>query len=468
MRVSQVLCRWIKAHVGLLITEKNIDSVALACQSLANELAMSVADLEQVVLSSSPDLVRLQAPAELTQASLLDLFIDRITTHEAYFLRHEENMRLVARSFAHDCINKRGCFRVLSLPCAAGEEPYSLAMCLHEQGINIDQVQIVAADISRVAIDKAKQGEYSPYALRKLTDANIARYFDCLSKTCYRVKSHLKKNIQYLTLNILKPSQLSGQFDFIFCQNVLIYFDNPERKRALNNLLNLLQDDGHILVESAEASYVQSCMTDLNIGVKYHQQMMTFCHKKSADTASPPSGINRDSQNTLIRPPTPTSRELNKAIAKPVKPNIIKPVNSTTPNIRKPAANQANDKDRRLTSEQSTLLQQAQLAYKKKSFNQAMALYVQSAEQVPESRCLAMLGQAKIFADQDQQVEALEMAEASLAIHHKTKKLTPSQEADNHAIIGLILKQRGLHQLADKHLSRLKELQPNHVLVKLI
>ncbi len=267
MRVSQALCRWIKAHVGLLITEKNIDSVALACQSLANELAMSVADLEQVVLSSSPDLVRLQAPAELTQASLLDLFIDRITTHEAYFLRHEENMRLVARSFAHDCINKRGCFRVLSLPCAAGEEPYSIAISLVEALGKFDtNIEIIASDIDSNVLETAALGVYHESRIQTLSTSMKKRFFHRGTGSnagFVRVVPELRKMVKFKQINLLDskwPVELP--VNVIFCRNVMIYFNREMQEALLTRMVSLLPKDGlYIAGHSENFSYFSHVVT---------------------------------------------------------------------------------------------------------------------------------------------------------------------------------------------------------------
>jgi len=144
---------------------------------------------------------------------------------------------------------------VLSIPCCTGEEPYSIFMFLRHAGLLADQIRIVAVDISRRLIEKAQRGEYHNLSFREqqpLCDVLRCRFFERASP--HRVTAEVREAVTFRVDNLVSPTFLSdsGQFDVIFCRNVLIYFDGQARAAAMKTLDRLLAPRGLLFGGHAE------------------------------------------------------------------------------------------------------------------------------------------------------------------------------------------------------------------------
>jgi chemotaxis protein methyltransferase WspC len=145
--------------------------------------------------------------------------------------------------------------QVLSVPCSTGEEPYSIYMFLRHFGLEPSQFRIVAVDISQRFIDRAIRGAYSNLSFREtapLCDVLRLRYFE--PEAPGTVIPEVRNAIQFRRDNLISPTFLAdcGPFDLIFCRNVLIYFDQPSRRIALQALRSLLSPNGHLFAGHAE------------------------------------------------------------------------------------------------------------------------------------------------------------------------------------------------------------------------
>lgn len=451
MRLSQRLSQWIKKNTGLTIFDKNQrDNICIVLQTLAKEQNMSASHLEQIIVSNN--LLERVLINQANDNPASQIFVDRITTHEAYFLRHAEAMHIIASVIAPQCIRQAGHFRALSLPCAGGEEPYSLMMLMSEYGIDLANVSIVGCDISGESIDKARAAKYFNYTLRKVDAAFLQRHFDAHADGGYQVKPALRAPVHFLPLNILAPLQLTGKFDFIFCQNLLIYFDDPTRIKAIKNLIRFLNADGHLLVDAAEASFLQNSVPRLAIHMQEISGLRTFVFNGKKETAVKPKKI-------------PQSRPLDE-LPPGQKTEPLKPKSSRSERAPKLHVN-AKVKPQKKPAENS-LLSEADEAYEGKALTMALALYIDAEKKQPQQSARALLGQAKVYADREQDMEALEAAEASLARDAGKTQLEPKETAEVHAIIGIILKKRDLYALAEEHLLLVKKLAPEHTAVSLI
>lgn len=130
-----------------------------------------------------------------------------------------------------------------------------MAITLVEEGIEPDRARVDGVDVSRRAIASARLGVYGERALRHVTGRLAARYFEP-APGGQRVKEHVREMVGFSTGNLVAPHGLSveGPYDMVFCRNVLIYFDEPARQRALSTIDGLLGDAGMLVTGHAEAA----------------------------------------------------------------------------------------------------------------------------------------------------------------------------------------------------------------------
>ena len=185
---------------------------------------------------------------------LVELLLVKVT----WFFREPSGLDVVAaRAVAHRESGARRRFRVLSLPCATGEEAYSMAMTLLDAGLDAAGFQVEGLDLSVRAIEAARRGLYADSAVR-LTPAPVRqRHFEH-GPAGYRVRDHVRRAVSFRVANLLDGSPFAaiGPFDVVFCRNVMIYFTRDARQRVLVTLGSLLRDDGLLVTGHAEPAAV--------------------------------------------------------------------------------------------------------------------------------------------------------------------------------------------------------------------
>lgn len=191
-------------------------------------------------------------------------FIDAITTNETYFFRHETDFDFLRTTVIPE-VEKRQLARnkyikIWSAASSTGEEPYSIAMTVAEALDELPgwNIQILASDINVTVLSSAEKAVYGPYAVSRLNNYAINKYFDRQKPLTpggeekYLVKPHYKKMVKFKRHN-LKESMNIMKFDCIFCRNVLIYFDNESKTHVIHNLYNALNDGGYLILGHAES-----------------------------------------------------------------------------------------------------------------------------------------------------------------------------------------------------------------------
>jgi chemotaxis protein methyltransferase WspC len=144
-------------------------------------------------------------------------------------------------------------FRVLSLPCCTGEEPYSLAIALIERGVPSERWRIDGVDLSGRLVARAIAGLFSEFSFRQ-TPADIrARYFRKEGDS-WRIDERVRLTVRFRTGNAIDPGLLPDvpPYDAIFCRNVLIYLTVEARRQVVANLDRLLAPDGVVCMGHAE------------------------------------------------------------------------------------------------------------------------------------------------------------------------------------------------------------------------
>jgi chemotaxis protein methyltransferase WspC len=147
--------------------------------------------------------------------------------------------------------------RALCIPCANGEEPYSLAMAFCDAGIALPSFSIDAVDLSPACIERAEKGVYGRNAFRNQDLGFRDRYFEDVGNEYYRVNDIVRRRVRFRQGNLLSGEIAPAQhYDIIFCRNLLIYFDKPTTSAAIGRLAFMLADDGILLAGYAEVPSV--------------------------------------------------------------------------------------------------------------------------------------------------------------------------------------------------------------------
>lgn len=180
-------------------------------------------------------------------------FVNALTTNLTAFFREAHHFPILAEHARQ----RSGAYSVWSTAASTGEEPYSIAMTLSDAlGNRAGSCQILASDIDTQVLEKATSGVYRQDELRSLSAQQMQRYF--LRGTgphqgMVRVRPELANMIQFQQLNLLAPEwALPGQFDAIFCRNVMIYFDKETQERILRRFVPLLKPGGLMFAGHSE------------------------------------------------------------------------------------------------------------------------------------------------------------------------------------------------------------------------
>ena len=217
-------------------------SIALGVQTRMQALRLT--DVAAYVACVTVDRAELQA------------LIEEVIVPETWFFRGLDQLRYMAEVGRQWQPTFPGhSLRVLSIPCSSGEEPYSIYMFLRHHGLEPSQIRILAVDISQRSIDRATRGVYGDLSFREtgpLCDVLRHRFFE--RDSIQTVIPEVRSAVQFRQDNLISPTFLAdaGVFDMIFCRNLLIYFDQPSRRLALQSLQRLLAPNGYVFGGHAE------------------------------------------------------------------------------------------------------------------------------------------------------------------------------------------------------------------------
>ena len=189
-----------------------------------------------------------------------DLLVDvteAMTTNESFFFRDQKpfdqfNAMVLPHMLEHRATKKS--FRIWSAACSSGQEPYTLAMLLKENASKLAgwRIDIVATDLSTEILDKAKEGLYSQFEVQRGLPINLlVKYFKQVGDR-WQIDAGIRQMVKFQKFNLLTSPSALGQFDVIFCRNVLIYFDPPTKTEVLDRLADLLANDGYLYLGGAE------------------------------------------------------------------------------------------------------------------------------------------------------------------------------------------------------------------------
>lgn len=188
----------------------------------------------------------------------LETAIDLLVPHETYFFREPVQLACFEAEVL-PLLERRNAglrsLKVWSAGCATGEEPYTLATLLADRpSLAGWSLEVLGTDLSRKALTTARRAEYGAMALRATSPEQQARCFDALDGGRVRVKERYRELVHFGQLNLLEASAAAmlPRFDAVFCRNVLIYFDQPTRRRVVELFYERLVAGGFLLLGHSE------------------------------------------------------------------------------------------------------------------------------------------------------------------------------------------------------------------------
>lgn len=195
---------------------------------------------------------RLQGSRDEQQA-----LIEAVIVPETWFFRYPESFATLAKLAATRLaqINNLRALRILSLPCSTGEEPYSIAMALLDAGLKPHQFKVEGMDVSPLSVEKARRAVYGKNSFRGQDIEFRERYFTAEDEG-YRLDERVLDQVRLQVGNLLDPTLLANEpaYDFVFCRNLLIYFDLPTQQQVFEVLKRLTHVDGVLFIGPAEGS----------------------------------------------------------------------------------------------------------------------------------------------------------------------------------------------------------------------
>ena len=185
--------------------------------------------------------------------------LDLLTIKETYFFREPHHLNLLTEKLIPEmltCRKEGGKIKILSAGCSTGEEPYSLLISLMESygpGI-MNSVSVTGFDIDGSAIRKAREGVFTSYSFRDVSQQIIKKYFEPADNNRHKVKDFVREGVKFRRLNLLNddfPDELKGM-DVVFYRNVSIYFNPETQKNIFKKLSNLINEKGYLFLGSTE------------------------------------------------------------------------------------------------------------------------------------------------------------------------------------------------------------------------
>ncbi len=240
----QFIAALLKERSGLILTSDKVYLLESRLIPVARKRGLKgLDDLVDTIRKAKPE----PLIADVTEA---------MTTNESFFFRDAKPFDLFRDTVLPHILSARSnkIFRIWCAAASTGQEPYSLAMILKEQSAKLTgwKYEIVGTDLSREVLERAKSGLYSQFEVQRgLPIQMLVKYFEKKDDQ-WQIKPEIRAMVQYKELNLLHDLKALGNFDVVFCRNVLIYFDQATKGRILENISKLMPNDGMLFLGGAE------------------------------------------------------------------------------------------------------------------------------------------------------------------------------------------------------------------------
>jgi len=225
---------------------------------IENRLATRIKDLNLTSYSEYYHYLRFDVNR---RAELTRLF-EAVTTNETSFYRNPPQLQIFQDVVLKNTLDNlrtlnQKKLRIWSAGCSTGEEPYTIAIILHEllrHEVLTWDIKITANDLSEAVLTSARRGVYSEYALRTTPKEIVTRYFTQENNT-FKLEPKIKHLVSFGQINLNDRQQLArvDRSHIVFCRNVIIYFDDDMKRRVISAFYDNLLPDGALLIGHSES-----------------------------------------------------------------------------------------------------------------------------------------------------------------------------------------------------------------------
>lgn len=249
------LAERIAVELGLHFPPARIDDLRRGLAGAARDFNMADASACAAWLLATP----------WTEAQLRVL-ASHLTIGETYFFRDTPLLNAFAIHILPELLHRRRAegrraLRVWSAGCCTGEEPYSLAILIGQALPDLAEwdVAITATDVNPRFLEKARAGRYNEWSFRGAPAGLKQRHFERTAQGLYEIDPRIRTMVSFAELNMAQetyPCAINGTdaVDVIFCRNLLMYFSEPQARKAVERLQHSLGDLGWLVVSPSEAS----------------------------------------------------------------------------------------------------------------------------------------------------------------------------------------------------------------------
>ena len=182
--------------------------------------------------------------------NLFEEFVNYLTINVSEFYRNPEQWKVLENDILPTLMAKSKRLKIWSAACSTGDEPYSLVMMLSRH-MPLSNIKIIATDIDKQVLAKAKEGLYNVKSLKTLPPDLMKKYVTKVNEYTYKVSDEVKKCVDFKQHNLLKDPY-PNDCDLIVCRNVLIYFTEEAKAEIYKKFNTSLKKDGILFVGSTE------------------------------------------------------------------------------------------------------------------------------------------------------------------------------------------------------------------------
>jgi chemotaxis protein methyltransferase CheR len=212
--------------------------------------------VKQLSLGSINDLCALvhgQSNAEIGQQ-----VVEAMTTNETYFFRDPTQYEAIRTVLLPKLKQERQAtknLRFWSAAASTGQEAYSLAMLLLEEGLKGWNIELLGTDFCSKVVKRARSGIYQQIEVnRGLPTPLLVKHFR-RSGLDWQLTEPVRRMAHFETIDLRKSMRTLGPFDLVFCRNVMIYFDNETKRKIMKELHSTLFRGGWLLLGGAETAF---------------------------------------------------------------------------------------------------------------------------------------------------------------------------------------------------------------------
>lgn len=238
------ICTFVQKHSGIVLSENKAYLVESRLTPIVQQFGFE-------------NLSALAQGLKLAKSELCDAVIDAMTTNESFFFRDGTPFNAFKNTILPALVAARRNVGRLRIWCAAastGQEPYSLAIQLmaNKQKWAGMSVEILGTDLSPTALKRAEAGRYTQFEVQRGLPVQLLVEHFTQDGNDWVISESIRKMVNFRSLNLLEPMASLGQFDLVFCRNVLIYFDVETKAKVLAAIHQVTRPDGYLVLGAAE------------------------------------------------------------------------------------------------------------------------------------------------------------------------------------------------------------------------